>query len=171
MQSRSLDSALGCYQCQKCSSGCPVASFMEIKPHQMVQMAARGMEDELLRCSAVWLCLSCYTCTTRCPNEVDVAGIIDSFRSTAIRRKIVTPEPSAVRFHDAFLKNIKTWGRTHELSVMVLYKWGTRRYLEDMRFGLKMFLKGKIRLMPALFKGRRDVRLMFSADRLRELSK
>jgi heterodisulfide reductase subunit C len=162
MQSELLESVHGCYQCQKCSSGCPVASFMEIKPHQMMHMMALGMEEKLQRSPAIWLCLSCYTCTTRCPNKVDVAGAIDSLRSSAYKRQVATGERATIQFHESFLRNVKMWGRTHELSVMMLYKLSTKRYLEDLKFGFTMFRKGKIKLIPPFFRARKQVRLMFA---------
>jgi heterodisulfide reductase subunit C len=165
MQPTAVSSA-ACYQCQKCSSGCPVASFMDIKPHQIMQMAGLGMKDELLRSSAIWLCLSCYTCSTRCPNDVNVAGIIDDLRSQALAKKIPAAERSIAAFHEAFLKDVHMWGRTHELSVMMLLNgWDVRRYLEDTKWGLKLFLKGKVGLMPSIPKGRKQVKLMFTERR------
>ena len=55
-----------CYQCGRCSAGCPVAEFFDLKPMQVVRMCCYGQEAELLASQTIWLCASCETCTTWC---------------------------------------------------------------------------------------------------------
>ena len=62
-----------CYQCGKCSAGCPMAGEMPLKPHQMLRLAQLDEREKLLSDPSPWLCLTCETCTARCPNEVDPA--------------------------------------------------------------------------------------------------
>ena len=69
-----------CYQCKKCSAGCPVAFTMDILPHEVMKLVQYGQSDRLLECSTVWLCASCETCSTRCPNDIDIAGVMDGLR-------------------------------------------------------------------------------------------
>jgi heterodisulfide reductase subunit C len=76
---------LACYQCGKCSAGCPMASFMDILPNQIIRMAQLGMQDKLLASRTIWTCVSCLTCNTRCPKNIKIAEVIESLRETALR--------------------------------------------------------------------------------------
>ena len=152
----------GCYQCQKCSNGCPVAYAMDYKPHQVVQMINLGMTSDLLKSATIWLCASCYTCSTRCPNDVDVAGAMDWLRQKALAEQVVPAVKEVPIFHRAFLNSIRSTGRIHELLMMVRYKVGSKRYLDDMALGLKMFMKGKLKLVPSLVKNRKEIKAIFA---------
>jgi heterodisulfide reductase subunit C len=78
---------LACYQCGKCSAGCPMAKYMDILPNQMIRFAQLGMRDELLNSDAIWLCVSCQTCNSRCPKGVRIAEVIDAMRTLVLRRR------------------------------------------------------------------------------------
>ncbi len=156
-----------CFQCAKCSAGCPVVSFMDYKPHQVIQMVNLGMADRLLSSRTIWVCASCYTCSTRCPNDVDVAKVMDWLRQTAIREKAVPAEREVALFHEAFLGSIRAFGRVHELSLMARYKVAAKRYLDDMGLGWKMFAKGKLRLRPARVRERKEITRIFAEHRVR----
>jgi heterodisulfide reductase subunit C2 len=159
-----LSAARDCFQCQKCSAGCPVAPFMDFKPHQVIQMVNLGRIAPLLASHAIWICASCYTCSTRCPNEIDVAGVFDELRRRSVSEK-TTPAETGVRlFHQAFLSDIRTYGRVHELSMMARYKLATRRYLDDARLGWLMFLRGKLKLLPSIVKSRRAMARLFAEN-------
>src|SRR5512135_2508892 len=80
------------FQCQKCSAGCPVVSEMDYTPNQVMQMVSLGMNERLLGCKTIWICASCYTCSTRCPNQIDIAGVMDWLRQTALRENVVLSE-------------------------------------------------------------------------------
>ncbi|MGC8811840.1 MAG: 4Fe-4S dicluster domain-containing protein, partial [bacterium] len=77
-----------CYQCQKCSAGCPLALEMDIKPHQIIHLLALGQKERALASRTIWICASCYTCSTRCPNDIDIAGVMDWLRQTAMKEGI-----------------------------------------------------------------------------------
>ena len=76
---------LACYQCGKCSAGCPMAAYMDILPNQIVRMAQLGMEKQLLASRSIWTCVSCLTCNSRCPKDIKIAEVIESLRETALR--------------------------------------------------------------------------------------
>lgn len=78
---------LACYQCGKCSAGCPMAKYMDILPHQMIRYAQLGLEEELLNSDSIWLCVSCLTCNTRCPKGVHIAEVIEAIRQVRLRSK------------------------------------------------------------------------------------
>jgi heterodisulfide reductase subunit C len=78
---------LACYQCGKCSAGCPVVSQMDILPNQIVRFAQLGLEDDLLASKAIWVCASCMTCNVRCPKGINIAEVIESLRQIMLRAR------------------------------------------------------------------------------------
>ncbi|MDD5057645.1 MAG: 4Fe-4S dicluster domain-containing protein [Sideroxydans sp.] len=76
---------LACYQCGKCSAGCPMAAYMDILPNQIIRMAQLGMQKQLLASRTIWTCVSCLTCNSRCPKNIHIAEVIESLRETALR--------------------------------------------------------------------------------------
>ena len=76
---------MACYQCGKCSAGCPMAAHMDVLPNQMIRMAQLGMEKQLLASQAIWMCVSCLTCNSRCPKDIKIAEVIEALRRTALR--------------------------------------------------------------------------------------
>lgn len=151
-----------CFQCQKCSAGCPVAPEMDYTPNQVMQMVSLGMKERLLACKTIWVCASCYTCSTRCPNQIDIAGVMDWLRQTAQKESVALSEKEVSCFHAAFLDSVRSHGRVHELSMLARYKMKTRKYFEDMKLGWKMFTRGKLRILPSNIKGRKEVAGLFT---------
>ena len=88
IESMSGQDLLACYQCGKCSAGCPMAKYMDILPSQIIRFAQLGLEDALLSCNAIWLCVSCLTCNTRCPKGVKIAEVIEAVRRVRLRARL-----------------------------------------------------------------------------------
>jgi len=80
---RSGQNVYACYQCGRCSAGCPFAFEMDILPNQIVRLVQLGQEDELVQSKAIYLCASCFTCVSRCPKGIDIARIAEAVRETA----------------------------------------------------------------------------------------
>ena len=76
---------LACYQCGKCSAGCPMAPHMDVLPNQIIRLAQLGMQERLLASRAIWTCVSCMTCNSRCPKDIRIAEVIESLRDMAMR--------------------------------------------------------------------------------------
>lgn len=137
-----------CYQCGKCSAGCPVAPEMDLLPHQLVRLAVLGDVDRIVASRSIWLCLTCHTCGARCPNGIDVPALLDPIRHQIVKESIQTKESEVPIFHSAFMKTVRTFGRVHELFLIGLYKMKTKTFMNDMELGWQMFRKGKIHLLP-----------------------
>jgi heterodisulfide reductase subunit C len=105
-----LTSVAACYQCKKCSSGCPLTFAMDFYPDQVIRLALLGQEDTVLSCRTIWVCSSCETCTTRCPNQIDIAGVMDWLKEEALRRGLASPQPEVTRFHQTFLDTVRLAG-------------------------------------------------------------
>ena len=150
-----------CYQCLKCTAGCPTAPQMDIRPNTIIRMIQMGMKDAVLRSHAIWLCVSCETCGTRCPNKIDIGVLMDALREMAVKEKVPAAEKNIHLLHEAFIESIRRGGRVHEATMLMEYKLRSRDFFTDLIPGMKLFLKGKIPLLPSLIKGRNEIRHIF----------
>jgi heterodisulfide reductase subunit C len=81
---------LRCFQCGTCTSDCPIARFSDTyRPRQIIRMAQLGLKDRVLKSDTLWLCAACFTCTDRCPQDVEVASVIRVLRNLAAEQGIV----------------------------------------------------------------------------------
>jgi len=78
---------LACYQCGKCSAGCPAVAEMDILPNQVIRFAQLGLKEELLASRSVWVCASCYTCNVRCPKGIKIAEVMEAVRQLLLRKR------------------------------------------------------------------------------------
>ena len=154
-----------CYQCKKCSAGCPVAFAMDLLPHEVMRMVVYGQKTRLLGSSTIWLCASCETCSTRCPNEIDIAGVMDGLRRMAVDEGVIPAEPEIAAFHTSFLAGIELAGKTNEPVLIGVYKALSHRVWDDLGLGAVMLAKRKIKLLPRTVKDRRAVRRIFRGSK------
>jgi heterodisulfide reductase subunit C len=151
-----------CFQCQKCSAGCPIAYAMDILPNQILRHTQYGHREKVLTSKTIWICASCYTCSVRCPNNIDIAKIMDTLRGLALRSGVELGEKDIPLFHSVFLDTIKSKGRIHELSLIIQLKSKTKDFLKDAGLGWKMFRKGKIKLLPSRLGGGKEIQEIFN---------
>lgn len=151
-----------CFICNKCTAGCPVAYAMEYGPHRILQMVRLGMKDTVLKSADIWLCACCETCGARCPNNVDIAHVMDVLRRLAIAEKVQNDASDIASFHQLFLGIVKTFGRMHEASLMLLFKFRTGNLLGDLVPGVQLIAKGKIPILPDRIKGASQVHTLLS---------
>ncbi len=147
-----------CVQCRRCSSGCPLAPHMDLAPNQVVRAVQLGRHD-VLRSKAIWLCSSCQTCTTRCPQDLDVARVLETLRLIAQEERLPPAVRPVAMFSRSALRSIRLFGRLYELGLMAeLYlRLAAARLLDlrqllqsDIPMAARMLLRGKLKLFPAL---------------------
>ena len=152
-----------CFQCQKCTSGCPVTFAMDLPPHVVIRLLHLGQLQKVLDANTYWVCAACETCSTRCPNSIDIAHVMDTLRQ--YRGEGSHPIPKSDRaFHEEFLGSVKKYGRVHEMSMVTRFTLRTTGVVGLMKqgaMGLSMMLKGKLGLLPEKIKGRNQVRAIF----------
>lgn len=149
-----------CYQCRKCASGCIANQYADHYPHEIIRMLQLGQIEQVLNSSGIWICSSCETCGARCPNGINVAEVNDALKQIAIERGIIK-EKKINLFHDTFLSSVRINGRVHEGTMMAFYKIKSRDIMSDLDVGLKMFLKGKMPLLPHRIKDRAKIKKVF----------
>lgn len=146
-----------CYQCVKCSAGCPLADEFDLTPNQVMRSLQLG-DAGVLESRAIWLCSSCYTCATRCPQDIDVTGVMDALRMEARRRGIAPAIPEIERFNALFLKIVRRLGRLPELFFILAYNLARGEPLRDLGMGWRMIRRRKLKLMPRFAKAPKTVR-------------
>jgi len=148
-----------------CTSGCPISKFFDWQPNQIMRALQFGQEDIALHAETPWLCASCQTCTTHCPQGLDIAGIMDFLTREAMERGVKPPVPEADAFNSAFLREIRLWRRAYELGMLAELKLRTGHLTEDLDVGLKMLRKGKFTFLPRRARRRRKIRPIEGAAR------
>ncbi len=153
-----------CYQCGNCIASCAYTFVYDYPVNQIMRLIQLGQKDIVLRSSSIWLCANCQACTTRCPNNLDVARIMETLRVMS-RREGTVSEPDIRTFYDEFLGSVKTFGRVFETGLLPVYNLKTRKPFTDMDLAPKLFMKRKITFIPSRIKGRKKIAEIF--ERLR----
>ncbi|MDL5052381.1 hypothetical protein QQ056_02215 [Oscillatoria laete-virens NRMC-F 0139] len=118
---------------------------MDLSPRTLVLMVQRGEWDKVLQSQSLWLCTSCYICTSRCPRGVRPSDAIEAVKAIAIRQGI---ENDSTRFNQIFVELIQKRGILFEPELMQKYG-GISAMLEQAELGIKLALKGKMSPFPA----------------------
>ncbi|MBI2252904.1 MAG: 4Fe-4S dicluster domain-containing protein [Armatimonadetes bacterium] len=137
-----------CYQCQKCSNGCPLLYVMDFSPAQIIAGVRLGKKDLVFKQNTFWICINCKTCTARCPQGIEIAKIMDALRKIALKEKREIKEKQIYLFYRLALKNILSFGRLYELGLILDLKLKTKEFTKDLALGFEMFKKNKLSLFP-----------------------
>ncbi|MBN2038858.1 MAG: 4Fe-4S dicluster domain-containing protein [Spirochaetes bacterium] len=156
-----------CYQCGKCATGCPLVHEMDLTPTQLIHAVQLGLKDTVYNSKTMWLCASCLTCSTRCPQKVDIAEVMDTVKILIQREKKKATVPSVLKFSKSFIDNLKLFGRLYELGMIAELKLRTLNFTQDLAMGIKMLKKHKFNLFPGI-SGSREVRKILSQVRKQE---
>jgi heterodisulfide reductase subunit C len=137
-----------CFQCGKCSAGCPMADKMDLKPAQIMHRARLGRaEDLVLRSQAIWLCLGCETCSARCPQQVDPAAVMNAARILALHRhKPAVKEVGT--YYRGFVDNMRLNGKIHDASVVALTRLRTGTMFADLPLAWQLAKRRRVKLPP-----------------------
>jgi heterodisulfide reductase subunit B len=172
IRERSGENVFLCYQCKKCTAGCPVAAYFDLTPHQVLRACQFGQADLVLHSRTISICAACETCSTRCPQGIDIARIMDELEIMAAEVGIKSKAPTVPMFYASANRGINYFGRMWELGLMVelyireLFTWRDGKPLLDFNqifkynlgTAIKMFRVGKLKLLPSRGRGYRDGR-------------
>jgi heterodisulfide reductase subunit C len=161
-----------CYQCKKCTLGCPSAYTMKMKPHELMRAVQLGLKENVFWSGTIWVCLSCETCNTRCPQGINILRVIDGLREMTFSKKddYYNPYPAIPAFHRIFLALVERFGRVYELGLALLINLKMLTPFKDIDMASPMFLKGKLKPFPHFGKGRKELRQVMARIRKLELN-
>ena len=151
-----------CYQCGKCSAGCPVSYAMDLTPRQVMRAIQFGLSEEVLNSSTIWLCLSCQVCTARCPREIDIAKVMEALRHVVLAEKREAREKEVALFNSIFLSLISRLGRIYEIGLAALYNLRSGHPLTNIGMLPSMLSRGKLSILPTRIEGTKQVRQIFN---------
>jgi len=158
-----------CFQCRKCSAGCPLAFAMDLFPDQVIRLALLGQDEQVLGSRTIWVCSGCETCTSRCPNGIDIAGVMDWLKGEAARRGQAV-EAEVVAFHRLFLESVRDAGgrlpETRLLQRFTLFKMRHRpdfaELKANLKLGWKLWKRQRVRLTgPPALRGKAELNEIF----------
>jgi heterodisulfide reductase subunit C2 len=155
-----------CYQCGKCSAGCPVNNEMDYPPSvvmRMLQLQDKESDKKILGSKSIWLCVTCEMCYSRCPMEIDIPKMMDFLREKAYKEKIANKKSkNIIAFHKAFLNSIRKNGRLSELGLLGEYKLATFDLMKDVNLAPSMIAKGKLHIFPDKIKNTKLMKHIFA---------
>jgi len=148
IQKRTGENVFLCYQCKKCSSGCPVRSWMNGSPAELMRFAQMGLSGEALESEAIWYCASCLTCSVRCPAGIDIAHVVDAMRMMAVEKKVPAKGAPMRLLNRLWMVILRYSGRMYEMGLVGTLNSLNRTPFKDMGLGAKLIAKGKLNLLP-----------------------
>jgi len=169
LQSLTGENVMLCYQCKKCTLGCPSAYAMRMKPHELMRAIQLGLTEEIYWSATIWICLSCETCNTRCPQDINILRVIDGLREMSERVEHYNPQPAIPAMHRIFMALVERFGRVYELGLALLINLRMLTPFKDIDMASPMLMKGKLKPLPHKSRGAKELRQVMA--KIRELEK
>jgi heterodisulfide reductase subunit C len=146
-----------CLQCGTCTGSCPVSYAMDLSPRELIALFRAGEMETIMKSRTIWICASCYACTTRCPSGIKITDIMYALKRTAMEKKCESKAPQVQTLANLFVKNLKRNGRLHEGTLIGNYYLRTNvwKLLGYIPLGRKMLKTKRIALFPKKIKARK----------------
>jgi heterodisulfide reductase subunit C len=143
-----------CIQCGTCGGSCPSAAEMDHTPRMLFAMIRAGYREEALRSNTPWICVACYHCVVRCPQDVHIADVMYTLKSMAIRAKLYE-DSTMPDFSETFVEMVEKYGRSYEFGLATRYylKHHKKRLPDMAPMGLGMLTKERMTIRPKRIEG------------------
>lgn len=115
-----------CIQCGTCTGSCPVSYAMDISPRQLIALFRAGEMETIMKSRTIWICASCYACTTRCPSGIKITDIVYALKRTAMENDRTSNAPQVQLLAKLFVSNLMSYGRLHEGTLIRKYYMKTK---------------------------------------------
>jgi heterodisulfide reductase subunit C len=154
-----------CIQCGLCSASCPLSPYMDLTPRRLIHLSREGFKRDVLESFTIWLCTSCYSCTVECPRRIRVTDIMYALKRRAIEDRVYPRRFPIPVLASQFAEMIRRRGRVTEswLVFRVFLKTAVLRLMGMSKLGTKLFVTGRIGLLPESIKGRKQLQTMLDA--------
>jgi heterodisulfide reductase subunit C len=165
LQTMTGENVMLCYQCKKCTLGCPSAYAMRMKPHEFMRALQLGLAEEIYWSGTIWICLSCETCNTRCPQGINILRVIDGLREMSRRVEHYNPQTAVPAMHRIFMGLVERFGKVYELGLALLINLVMLTPFKDIDMASPMLLKGKLKPFPHRSHGVKELRKVMARIR------
>lgn len=148
-----------CIQCGTCTGSCPVSYAMDISPRQLIALFRAGEMEQIMKSRTIWICASCYSCTTRCPSGIRITDIIYALKRTAIEKNMESAAPQVQRLARLFTENLMSYGRLHEGTLIRKYYMKTNmlKFIDLIPLARRMWKTKRIEPFPKRIKDRKSL--------------
>jgi heterodisulfide reductase subunit C len=160
-----------CIQCGTCTGSCPVSYAMDISPRQLVALFRAGELEQIMKSRTIWICASCYACTTRCPAGIKITDTIYALKRTAMEKGLKSTAPQVQTLATLFTRNLMRYGRLHEGTFVGAYfvRTNVRRLLGLVPLARKLWKTRRMRLVPYRIKAHASLsRIIKKAEEIDE---
>lgn len=172
---RSNQNITECFQCRRCAAGCTVGEETGITPDRLIRYIIAGDREAAINNKLVWQCVSCYTCGTRCPNNIQCGRITETLKKMSKEEKFEVLNPNIAYFHDSFVQGCTRWGRVNEIEFMGFYelknigrnllifkfKNAYDEIVSQLKLGLSMFKQKRLHLKLHTSTGRKELKQFY----------
>ena len=145
-----------CYQCGKCTAGCPLADGMDLMPREVIRYLQMGAIDVVLEAKTPWICAQCVVCSSRCPQNVDICSVM---RAVRLASKAAGKHPviEADLFDDTFIANVRAHGVSNEQYLAAAYNVKSLHFTQDAGNAVRMLQRSMVGVAMHNIEGRKDV--------------
>lgn len=160
-----------CIQCGTCGGSCPSAADMDHTPRMLFAMLRAGMREDVLRSNTPWICVSCYHCVVRCPQNVHIADVMYTLKGMDIKAKQYK-DSTAPDFSQTFVGMVENFGRSFELGLASFHyiKHFPLRLPGMAGMGLGMLTKQRMNMMPTRIKNMEQLTTILEKAKTLELT-
>lgn len=122
---------------------------MQYTPRTIFAMINAGRRDDVLSSNTMWCCVSCYLCTSRCPQEIPITEIMYALKRLAIAEGMAR-DTDAPALAKTFTGLVDEYGRSFEFGLASRYYFFSKptSILKMVPLGLSMLARGRMSLTP-----------------------
>ncbi len=159
-----------CIQCGTCGGSCPSGPDMDHTPRRIFAMIDAGMREEVLTSNTPWMCVSCYYCMARCPQEIPITDIMYALKQMAVKEGKFR-QRDAADFSETFIGMVERFGRSFEVGLAAQYHLfhNPLKLIGMGTMGIQMVMRGRMGFIPERIREMDQLKAIL--DRAKQLAK